>query len=333
MAASTLQQDTVFQGVLLTCIAYGVVATLCVQCLSMLYNSEKRMSNVRLLAFVGLIFAASTIFQGAGMKVAQDSFVYDPSISDGPQAYEVTHFSRSINILANAMIIILCFFSDALLLWCCTVIYRSLSIPNFYGAFIVCMFWCSEFAIGTLFLTQISSPSGTLWTSINFNLAFWSLSLAINIIATTLISARILYCRHYIRRLLNHKPEVYYTSIVAVMVESALFYTAFLLLYIILFALNNPVESVFVQPIAFAQTIASMMIIYRVAQGKAWSSNTYDKVTTDAGALSTLQFSTGVSAEHVQTVDTLSEKDTRTCAETLREQSLATTPSHTTIAA
>ncbi|KAH0825752.1 hypothetical protein J3R83DRAFT_8985 [Lanmaoa asiatica] len=62
------------------------------------------------------------------------------------------------------------------------------------------------------------------------------------------------------------------TTVVAMLVESAAVYATFSLLFLIPFAMNNPVSYTFIQVLGEAQLIAPLLIIYREAQGKGWIS-------------------------------------------------------------
>lgn len=117
-AATIHAEDTWLQGALIMCIAYGSVATLSIQCFSMLVKGFKRSRLSRdgpLLAFVVLIFTLSTIFQGAAMQFTQQAFVDDRNFPGGPNAYEIVEFSIPIDALANDCLVVSTFLSDALL--------------------------------------------------------------------------------------------------------------------------------------------------------------------------------------------------------------------------
>lgn len=166
-SAATVFRDNVwFQGILLTCIAYGSTITLCFQCLSLLLPRlrwTKFKSDYPIILFVSAMFVLSSSFQGAAMKIAQDTFVNNTNLSKGSEAYEQTYFSLRINALANATLITSCFLSDALLvcslssrlfslakisslLWRCVVVYQSTSVPEWGGALFALALWLTEFS-------------------------------------------------------------------------------------------------------------------------------------------------------------------------------------------
>ena len=99
--------------------------------------------------------------------------------------------------------------------------------------------------LGTLFLVAIKDSSE--FGNVNITLAFWCFSLALNVLATALIVGRLVYYRFKLQGVLGSQHAVQYTSIIAMIVESELLYTAYLIIYIVPFILNNPVVNAITQ--------------------------------------------------------------------------------------
>lgn len=112
--------------------------------------------------------------------------------------------------------------------------------------------------IGTLFLVQISTSN--IFSEANFTLTFWCFSLALNVLATLLIVSRLFVYRFRLTKVLGSSHGAQYTSVIAMVVESELLYTAFLILYIVPFILSNPLENVFVQGPALVQVRRSIIM-------------------------------------------------------------------------
>ncbi len=113
-------EDTWFQGVLLTFVAYGSTVTLCIQCFFTFASTltrAKLMSQLPLLAFVVAVFSLSTIFIGGADSIilAPAAIVDNPHLAQGPEYYEETHWTRHINIMTNSTLITLCILEDMLL--------------------------------------------------------------------------------------------------------------------------------------------------------------------------------------------------------------------------
>ncbi len=100
------------------------------------------------------------------------------------------------------------------------------------------------------------------WGAVNFTLGFWCFSLALNVLATFLIVSLLLLYRFRLARVLGSGHGAQYTSVVAMVVESELLYTAFLILFIVPFVLNHPLENVFIQCIALIQVRSCYLLIF-----------------------------------------------------------------------
>ena len=107
-------------------------------------------------------------------------------------------------------------------------------------------------ALSVVWLIQVSAPASSPWGSlsnnaINFTAPYFWMSLSLNISMTIAICARLLFYRHRITRVLGPNHGTQYTSVAAMIVESSFIYSAFALLFLIPFALNNPIQNAFIQ--------------------------------------------------------------------------------------
>lgn len=109
--------------------------------------------------------------------------------------------------------------------------------------------------MGVLWLIQISAPASSPWltTSVNFTPLYFWLSLALNLSMTLAIVARLLVFRWRIARALGPKFGSQYTSIAAMVVESAFISSAGFLLFLIPFGLNSPLANMFIQVLSEIQ--------------------------------------------------------------------------------
>ena len=118
--AQRFSEDTWFQGVLLTFVAYGATVTLCIQCFFMLVSSLTRSKIISLgplLAFVIAVFMLSTIFIGGADSIvlAPAAIINNPNLAQGLEYYEETHWSLHVNIMSNAVLVTLCLLADMVL--------------------------------------------------------------------------------------------------------------------------------------------------------------------------------------------------------------------------
>lgn len=107
---------------------------------------------------------------------------------------------------------------------------------------------------GIMWLLQdfVFSP----WSSagaINWTIPFFSLSLSLNILLTIAIVLRLLLFRRHIVSVLGQGHGRQYTSVAAMIVESASIFSVFSLLFLVPFALNNPLNGLFFSPLGGVQ--------------------------------------------------------------------------------
>jgi len=184
-------------------------------------------------------------------------------------------FYVPINIASTIAYFVSSWLSDASSqVWRFKVIYQTCGIPMWIMMLLPCLLLAGTVAMGIMFLIRIET--GTLYASIlaEFGLPFLVLSLALNVILTLAIVLRLLTFRYRIVSIMGPKYGAQYTSAAAMIVESAALYSAMSIAYLALFESNNAVSQVFLQPLNQFQTVATLMIVFRVAQGKGWTQNT-----------------------------------------------------------
>lgn len=285
-------EKTWLHGAILTGIAYGAMLVLSFTCTHMLLQGRgagaRNMSRLRrnaLLGYVLFVTIIGTLFMAGCAAMTQLSFIDNRDFPGGPANYEETMFSIPIDEIGNVAFVLANWCADAMLVWRSIIIYQGCGLPPWLVIFIPCLMYLGSFAMSIMWLIQISSPSSSPFQTSATNAINWTepylfLSLALNIVLTILIVSRLLLHRHKLRRLLGAKHGSDYTSIASLIVESSALYSSFSLLFLIPFALNSALANIFLQALSQVQIIAPLLIIYRVLQGKAWSSETATIATT-----------------------------------------------------
>ncbi|PPQ94610.1 hypothetical protein CVT25_011404 [Psilocybe cyanescens] len=277
--ATIFNERTWLAGIILSAVAYGIVFTLFMMSFVQLIrttNKSNLASKLPLLLYISVIFFLGTLIIGAGSKMTQLSFIDYRMIPGGPAVFEEVEFSIPIDEIANVAYVLANWFADGMVLqvYRCMIIYRSCRYPSWLVMGIPAIAYLGSVTTGVLWLTQISATSPWVAGSINFTAPYFWLSLALNMTMTIAICARLLFFRTRVRKVLGHNHGSDYTSIAAMVVESAAIYSAFSLCFLIPFALNHPIQNTFIQMLGEVQIIAPLLITYRVAYGKAWTDRT-----------------------------------------------------------
>ena len=89
-------------------------------------------------------------------------------------------------------------------------------------------------------------PTVGFWAPITVNIgtAYWSLSIGLNIIVTVAIAGRLLKMRANIRRVLGPNHSSPYTSVLAMIIESAALYTSWALIFMVAYAKGDTFQNV-----------------------------------------------------------------------------------------
>ena len=109
--------------------------------------------------------------------------------------------------------------------------------------------------MGTLWTLESSHPGLSLYSALPlaYGIAYFSISLSVNIILTILIVARLLMFR---RTLLAHLPRAHsghYLSLATLVIESAALYSIFAVAFLVSYALNSPISQIWLAVAQAAQ--------------------------------------------------------------------------------
>lgn len=98
-------------------------------------------------------------------------------------------------------------------------------------------------ALGILELVSAFKPGGFFFSgkAVNFGLPYYSITVSMNIIVTALICTRLFYMSKQVRAALGSQNAKLYTSVAAMLIESAAPYTAMGILFLPFYAKGNNV--------------------------------------------------------------------------------------------
>lgn len=307
-------------GLILSGVAYGILFTIFVQCAMLLTQGSPRgrskgssMSarervGTWLMYYAVAMSVLATIAFGANTKFIQMTYIDYRSYPGGPNAFTQTFYNHPINLTSFVCYTLMTWLGDGL------VLYRFLIIYNFKKWLLVfpCLVYLAMMAMSICLVVSINAPGGDFWTtaSLNFAIAFWSLSIGLNLGLTLLIAGRLFLMRNRVRRALGPEHSTAYTSILSMLIESAALYSTCGLVFIILYARNSPVQNIVLPPLGQIQGIAPLLIIFRVGSGKAWSRR--EVAATSANPTSGIVIGGGVRMTTTTTTNTTATNTTHT---------------------
>ncbi|KAH7924330.1 hypothetical protein BV22DRAFT_1129896 [Leucogyrophana mollusca] len=263
-----------FIGDTLSVLAYGASLVLFLQCMYAFYNRGDMARERRWLfmLYISLMFSFGTAYIGINSTLWRNMFVDDRNYPGGPMGYSLGIYNQPPSVAANAFFVLANWFADGLLLYRCLVVYSERHwVVLFPG-----MMYLGSISMGIALQYATSRPSADAWTkgSVDFGLAYFSLSCSLNIILTILISGRILAHRRYMHSALGESHADTYVSIAALLIESSMLYAVFSLLFIAPYAASSNLSNIFLPVLSQIQIIAPLLIMLRVAGRHAWTSTT-----------------------------------------------------------
>ncbi|KAG1722692.1 uncharacterized protein EDB91DRAFT_202697 [Suillus paluster] len=271
-SAQTYAEATWLQGAIFAAMFYGVAVVMSFMCWRSLWPRIRSYTtgykkNRFLFCYVTFLFVLSTMNAAFSAEETQKTFIYNRLYPGGPSAFARINFSPALGVsllLSN-------WCADLLMIWRCIVVYkntRSHLIVSGLGS----LMFLTSVVTGTLWFVVMSNPHRATdgWMSIHFLFPYICVALTINIFVSLLTVLRLLYHRHKMSKILGPGHGAIYASFATIIIESASIYSIISLLYLIPFAARNPLSDAFVQILGQAQIVASLLIIFRVAEGKAW---------------------------------------------------------------
>jgi len=221
-----------------------------------------------LLVYVAVLFTLGTITFAGDVKYDQTTWVDGRNLPGGPDALIMNHDESNIGRIVVTSCMIMRWVADGLLVYRCFVVWSTERFCYYIMALPVLTF-LANIAIGIVML--IGTWQSALFSGITFTIPDFSISVAINVLVTLLIVGRLLVTRRQIKAALGPEHSKIFTSIAAMLIESAALFSVTGLIFIVAFARQSKVQDLILPSLGLVQGIAPMLIILRVAQGRAWS--------------------------------------------------------------
>ncbi|KAF7328672.1 hypothetical protein MSAN_02468800 [Mycena sanguinolenta] len=272
-ATQLWNERSIFIGIFLGTIGYGVHLTLFFQCVPALCARKSGHRNRELLIFVFILFILGNLGNATTLIFAQKSFIDDRDYPGGPGAYFVEQSADWTVVVCNSVYIVNTWLQDGLL---ARQLYRFWTIwsRNYYIAAVPALAFLTSLILSAILIAVLCRPGNSWWTALSIKLAipYWAISISMTVILTALIAGRLL--------LVGANSSMPYVTITAMLVESAAIYSINGIIFLISYGVNSPVQNLMLPLLGQTQSIAPLLIILRVAQGQAWSGATMDQLTS-----------------------------------------------------
>ncbi|TFK51152.1 hypothetical protein OE88DRAFT_229689 [Heliocybe sulcata] len=270
-SSNTTREYAQLIGVMSGFMAYGIHFTLFVMTANLLIARRKSMSRAySFLAYICLQFSLSSVGLWRDIVAEAASYVEHGQGLDDPIEYYNQGYQAPPEWVSVCVYAICTWLQDGLLLYRCFFLYAgSRSVIALPAAVFL-----ASVATSIAFIWQVSM-SLDLYDrkSVTLGTLYWSLSISFNVIVTMFILCRLYNLRKQVLRMGLGAASVY-TSVGTMIVESAALYSVTGLIFIICYSQNNPAQYPFLTWMGQTESISPLLIILRVAQGRALSEDT-----------------------------------------------------------
>ncbi|PPQ96714.1 hypothetical protein CVT26_010266 [Gymnopilus dilepis] len=247
--------ETQMLGTMISAILYGIVIMLSADCLILLLKRDAAVESRRLQRF--LVFFVVSLFLLSTLSLIQGMLISATSIFRGhsfPSLPGGTPFALPFSI----------WISDGFMLWRCATLYQGITpLSRRILLLFISLVWLAAFGSG---LSLFFKPSKMRLPA----LLIISFSTILNVVICTMIIARLVFHKIYLRKVLGPGHGSLYTKIIAMTVESAALLILVGIPCMFLVAYQNSNGSMMLLSLLHQIcSISPMLIVLRVARGRA----------------------------------------------------------------
>ncbi|KAJ3747449.1 hypothetical protein DFH05DRAFT_1391641 [Lentinula detonsa] len=217
-----------------------------------------------LLSYVVVTFLLGAVGFAANARYTEDIWINFRGQPGWSPEELITNefFFGTAGLQSTGILAIMVWIMNALLLYRCVVTWN-------YARWVIFLMSTVYLAIVALSTSvMVFAQKQAIFTNLDLQLSFLTLSCTYNILYTALVAAKILSVQQRVKHTLSAEYAQIYTSVVTIIVESAFLYFIFDLLFLISFAIHSDTEYLILLENCLIQGIAQLLIIIRVAQGR-----------------------------------------------------------------
>ncbi|KAL0575150.1 hypothetical protein V5O48_006827 [Marasmius crinis-equi] len=299
-----LLEKTFLNAGYLSGVAFGIQLVIYGACVHSLWTKQRgaRFSKI-FIGYLTVLCVLNLIWTATSAYGLQLTFVDNRNYPGGVIAFLGVEFALPANIVSLSSYIASNILADMLMIWRCYIVWTAVPGAKLKGLLAIILpslmllgsFSQSQIipiveldvgclpsqntVLSILFALQTTGPAG-LFASITavFAVPFFALSMVLNMVVSLLIMARIW---EYRRR--GQVPSGYGNAKIsfgAIIIESAAMYSIVSMLVVVTFSIGHPINQIWLGIAPATQVIANYLIIYRIAQGWAFT-NDNDTETSD----------------------------------------------------
>jgi len=237
--------------------------------------------------YITVMYGLAAVYFWASVEYTIDMYINDRGIPGGPLGYATTVADTTELFTGSLVFVIINVLGDALLTFRCYMVWNRAKLVMI----IPVLTYCAQVVCGAL---TVQSSSALVVT-----LPYFGLSTALNVLLTLMIAGKLLWARRSIVAALGTQHASLYTSVAAMVIESAFLNAVASSTNIALLATGNIAANIALGTQSQVMCICPMLILIRVARGHAYSKEAITAASTH------IDFSHGTNGSSTQNVKAL----------------------------
>jgi len=272
-------------------ILYG--AQLCMFTLSAYFirrGTGKDKSKYLYIAYSFTLLLLETIAMSADYFFGQMMWIEHRDDPGGPVVYFASHIADWYNTFGTAANVTEDFLSNALMLYRAYIFYSQPSLR--WMLYFPALLFLSATAMSIAATIQSGLPGGDFFhgSTTNFTIPWLVLTITFNIITTAMISIRLIQMSKSVRNLLSKERAEIYTSVIAILIESAAPFSILGIVTLAVYIKNLPEALFFTSLWGGLVSFTPQAIILRVAMGSGWNKHMVGEYAGPGAATTSVVF-------------------------------------------
>jgi len=249
-------------------ISYGIHLAVFYKCITSIIHGKDR-TNLRWIPFIISLLILGTTNIACSLRFNQLAFIDHRDYPNGPSAFLTEQQSNSANVGAVATSIIIMIFADVFMIFRIHTLWKRPVVTGILSLILLASVVMSGFHA-----IQLTKPKGFLGdsSSIQFSVPYVSLATALNILISVTLVPRLLELRRLVSVSIEDIREKF-TSIEALVVESAFPSGLFSLVFIVLYGFQKVSSILFLPLLVQCMAIMPGLIVTRIVRGHGWSND------------------------------------------------------------
>jgi len=228
-----------------------------------------RTSSWITLTYITVMYGLAVVYFWASVEYTLDMYVNDRNFPGGPLGY-ATEGPITTELFTGSLVFVLInVVGDALLLFRCWMVWNK----SILFILVPALTYCASVVCGALTVQSSSA--------LQFTLPYFGLSTGLNILLTLMIAGKLLWARRSIVAALGSQHASLYTSVAAMVIESAFLNAVASGTNIALLATGSIAANIALGTQSQVMCICPMLILIRVARGHAYSQEAITAASTN----------------------------------------------------